>query len=58
MKGSICITVLKTGDSGGFNLALIMQEQIKLSVRCDLSYNHNIQERSITVHRHHYFYTR
>lgn len=46
MKGSICITVLKTGDSGGFNLALIMQEQIKLSVciRCDLSYNHNIQE--------------
>lgn len=46
MKGSICITVLKTGDRACFNLALIMQEQIKLSVcvwvrvciRCDLSY--------------------
>lgn len=57
MKGSICITVLKTGDSGSFNLALIMQEQIKLSVciRCDLSYNHNIQECSITDHRYHTF---
>lgn len=32
MKGSICVAVLQTGDRACFNLALIMQEQIKLSV--------------------------